>query len=120
MHGNLREVGFFKHDDSLRKVADEAANFDMLALADDDGLVAIADEDGEGVMRFFDERAGGVDDAVTSVLPSLTMFVGGPVGGDGHLVCRGGLEVIEIAALSTNSGEMAIDERIVDKLAEDG
>ena len=82
----MREIGFFKHDDCLRKVADEAANFDVLALADDDGLVAIADESGEGVVGFFNERAGGVDDAVTSVLPGLAMFVGCAVGGDGDLM----------------------------------
>jgi hypothetical protein len=86
MRGNLHKVGFFKHDDGLRKVADEAANFDVLALADDDGLVTIADERGEGVVRFFDERAGGVDDGVTGALPCMTVFVGSTVGGDGDLV----------------------------------
>lgn len=120
MRRNLREVGFLEHDDGLGKVANKTANFDVLALADDDGQVTIADERGEGVVRFFDQRAGGVDDGVTGVLPRLAVFVGGPVGGDSDLVRRGGLEVVEIAALSADCDEMAIDERIVNELAEDG
>lgn len=120
MRRDLREVGLLEHDDGLRKVADETANFNVLALTDDDGLVTIADERGEGVMRFFNERASGVDDGVTGVLPCLAIFVGGPVGGDGDLVRRGGLEVVEIAALSADCVEMAINERIVNELAEDG
>ena len=65
MWRDFREVGFLEHDDGLRKVANETANFDVLGLTDDDGLVAIADERGEGVVRFFNERASGVDDGVT-------------------------------------------------------
>lgn len=92
----------------------------MLALADDDRLVSVADECGEGVVGFFDERTGGVDDGVAGVLPRLAMFVRGAVRGDGDLMRRGGLKVIKITTLSANGGEMSIDKRIVDELAEDG
>jgi hypothetical protein len=71
-------------------------------------------------MGFFDERAGGVDDGVASVLPGLAMFVGCAVGSDGDLMRLGGMEVIEIATLSADGGEVAIDEWIVDELAKDG
>jgi hypothetical protein len=85
---NLHEVALIKNDDGLRKVADEAAHFDVLALTDDYGLVAVANECSEGMMRLLDERTGGVDDGVTGALPGTTMFVRCPVGGDGDLLCR--------------------------------
>ncbi len=85
---NLHEIALIKNDNGLRKVANEAANFDVLILTDDDGLVSVAHECGERVVRFFDERTGGVDDGVTGALPGTTMFVRCAVGGDGDLLCR--------------------------------
>ena len=88
MRGDLSDVGFIENNHRLRKIADEAAHFDVLALTDDYGLVAVANECSEGMMRLLDERTGGVDDGVTGALPGTTMFVRCPVGGDGDLLCR--------------------------------
>lgn len=117
MRGNLREVGFVENDDGLRKVANEAAHFDMLTLADDNRLVAITDERGERVMRLLHERTSGIDDVVTRVLPCLAVFVGSPVCSDGDLMGGGAVQVVEVALLGADSGEMVVNERIVDKLA---
>ena len=85
MCGDLTEITFFQDDHSLRKVANQATHLDVLPLADDDGLVAIAHECGERVMCLPHERAGGVDDLMAGVLPSAAMVIRSTVGGDGYL-----------------------------------
>lgn len=120
MHGDLIEIAFVENDDGLWEVANEAAHLDVLALSDDDGLVAIAYECGECVMRLSNERAGGVDDVVAGSLPSSAILIGSAVGGDGDLNGGGAVQVVEIAFSGTDGGQMAIDDGIVDELAENG
>lgn len=120
MRGNLCNVGFIKHDNRLRKVANESAHFDMLALPDDDWLIAFADERGERVMGLAHQRTGGVDYSVACVLPRSTMHIGRTMRSDDDVMRFGGMDVFEIATLSTDGSEMALDERIMHKLAENG
>lgn len=120
MRWDFTEIAFIENDNGLGKVADEAAHFDMLTLPDDDGLIAVIHECGERVMCLFHKRTGGVDDIVSCLLPSLAMLVGGTVGCDGDLMRGGTGKIVEIALSSTDCCEMAIDERIVDELTEDG
>ena len=117
MNWHSMKVGFFKHDNGGRKVTNEAAYFDVLALADDHWLVAFVHQHGERVMRFFDERTGGVDDRVASALPSLAVVVGGTMRGDGDLLRAGAVKIIEVTTLRTERGKVAVHEWIVNELA---
>ena len=42
------------------------------------------------------------------------------MGGDGDLLGSGAVQIIELTALRTKGGEMAIDQWIVNELTEDG
>ena len=51
-------------------------------------------ERGERVMRLANERAGGVNDCMTGVLPGSAMRIGRAMRGDGNLMRFGGVQVV--------------------------
>ena len=55
------DVSVFEHDVEAIEIAGEAAHLHVVALPDDDDVVAVAREGGDGAVRDVDERAGGFD-----------------------------------------------------------
>ena len=55
------DVVVFEHDVEAIEIAGEAAHFHMVALPDDDDVVALAREGGHGAVRDAYERARGFD-----------------------------------------------------------
>ena len=55
------DVIVFEHDVEAIEIAGEAAHFHVVALPDDDDVVALAREGRDGAVRDVDERAGGFD-----------------------------------------------------------
>ena len=120
MIGDLIQIGLREHDHGLRMIADEATDLDMRALADDDRLVTFTHEHGESLVGLVNERAGRVGEFVTVLSPRGTIHVRSSVRGDDDLTRGGAAEVIEIALAGADGAEMAIDQRVVHELAEDG
>ena len=57
-----QHVAFVEHDVELVEIFRQSPHLDMSALADDDRVVAVADEGLDRPMRHLHERAGGLDD----------------------------------------------------------
>ena len=55
------DVSVVEHDVEAIEIAGEAAHLDVIALPDDDDVVAVAREGRDGAVRDVDERAGGFD-----------------------------------------------------------
>lgn len=93
--GEGLNVRSFLNDGSLRVVAGHAPDFDVGCLADDDGMVALLNEEIEGVVGLADKGAGGVDDFVSRRLPAVTSAFGGAVSTDDDGASSGGVGLIE-------------------------
>ena len=111
------DVIVFEHDVEPFEIAGEAAHFEIIALPDDDDVVALAREGRDGTVRDVDERAGGFDHRQ----PESAGLREGPrrraVGG--HHQCRR-LDVCDVLrdrdAFRLEGGQ---DRGIVDEVAED-
>ncbi len=120
MRGNLIQIGLRKHHNGLRMIANESANLHMRALADDDGLVALPHEHGQRLMGLVNERAGRVGYLSPALSPGGPIRIGGPVGGDNDMLCLRTAQIVKITSSCTDRAEVAIHQRIVDELTEDG
>ena len=111
------DVSLFEHDVEAIEVAGEAAHLDVVALPDDDDVVALAHEVGDGAVRDVDERARRFDHGQSERTGPREGPLGRAVGGH-HQGRR--LDVGDVLrdgdALRL---ERAQDGGIVDEIAED-
>jgi hypothetical protein len=110
-----RDILRAKDDIEGVEVFREAAHFDMIANADDDGVIAVPDELFDGEVGGVDEGAGGFDDAQGALMKAGPGFVRSAMGGD-HDVGGGNLGdlVLELDSLGSKVGE---DGFVVDQVA---
>ena len=108
---------FFEHDVEAIEIAGEAAHLHVVALPDDDDVVAVAREGRDGAVRDVDQRARGFDDRQAQRAGSREGPFGRAVGGHHH---GRGLDVGDVLrdgnALRL---EGAQDGRVMDEVAED-
>ena len=78
------QIAFVENDGVFVQVADEAADLDVLRLADDDGVPPFADELAQGQVRPRHKRAGGVIDLQAVPAQLQLHVVGRAVGGQQH------------------------------------
>ena len=116
--GELVDVGFSLDDVKGSEVFGEAADFDMAALADDDGVVTVRDQPADGAVREGHERAGSFEE-----FESVTArFGNGPSGramsGDHR---GGGLDAGGIGfELDAAAAEIIKDGFVVNEFTENG
>jgi hypothetical protein len=120
MRWDLIQIGFRKHHNGLRMIANEPANLHMRTLADDDGLVALPHEHGESLVSLVYKGAGRIGDLATTFSPRDTVHIGGSVGRDDDMPCLRTAQIVKVTSSGADGAEVAIDERIVDELTEDG
>lgn len=107
-----------EHDVEAIEIAGEPAHLDVIALPDDDDVVAVARQGRDRAVRHADERAGGFDDGQPQRTSARERALGGAV-------CRhhdgGGRDARDVLRDSDAPGlERAQDGRVVDEVAEDG
>ncbi len=76
MRRYLFQIVFAEHHDCLWMVTNEATNFDVVTLTNDDGQVAFVHEHGQRLMGFVNERAGGVDHFMATIAPCHAIGIG--------------------------------------------
>jgi hypothetical protein len=92
----------------------------MRALANDDGLVALPHEHGESLVSLVNEGAGRVGNLASAFSPRDTIHIGGPVSGDDDVRRLRTVQIVKITSSCADGAEVAIHQRIVDELTEDG
>jgi len=120
VRGEFDDGGLIFQDKRTGEIAGEARDFDMAALADDDGKVAEFDQQPELIMGMANQRAGAVGDAETGATPCGAGVVRSAVSGD-HDLCGGGAgHVVEAGFAGAAGGEPIADDGVVDEFTEDG
>ena len=107
-----------EHDVALGEVFGEAANFHVVAHADDDGVPAVAREHLHGAVRDVDEGTCGLQHMQAALAGAALRGFGRAVGRDHHGV---GLRRGRLAGKpDAPRAEVGEDGFVVDQLAEDG
>ena len=112
------DVGLGEHDVAVGVILGEAPDLDMVSLAHDDGVEAIADEGVEGGMGAVDEGAGGLGDLEAQTGELVEASAGGPVGGDQDPL--GGDVAVVVPGEDAVAAEILEDGGVVDEFAEGG
>ncbi len=76
------DLRFVQNDVASGMIFGEAADLDVVGLADDDGVTTLLDEGVEGSMGAVDERAGGFGDLKTHGFEGGNTAAGSAMGGD--------------------------------------
>ena len=113
-----RDVTVVQHDVERVQVVGQPANLDVVALADDDRVIAVADERLDGPMRHAHERTRGLDDRQAAGPRGCQRTLRGSMRGNHH--CRRPY-LLEIVRDGYPFVTQRVENgRIVDEVAEDG
>lgn len=116
--GEKVHVGFVEDDVCVVEITDEAADLDMVPLADDHGVEAELDPMGEALVGDVDQGAGGFEDTMSELADLLDATGGGSMGGDED---GGGVQVGGVLGDADAFFLEAIEDGgIMDEVTEDG
>jgi len=116
--GERMNILLAQDDIELREIFRHAADFHVVALADDDGVKTFTHQFRETAMSDLNERAGGFENVQTAAARLAHDVFGRTVGGDHHCGSfnRAGL----LRELDSPGAQVGEDSFVVDEVAKDG
>ncbi len=112
------DLGFVQHDVASGMILGEAADLDMLGLADDHRMASLTDQGVEGGVGAVDEGAGGFGDFESHGFQRCNASSRGAMGGDEH---PAGGDIGWIRPGEDTAGAEGLDDGgVVDEFTEDG
>ena len=118
----LRQGGdlvFIGNDGVVVEVTGDPLDLDMRGLANDNGVEALTNKPGDGLVDAQDQGAAGIDHVVAHLAGGLVHRVGSTVGGD-HDVGSGDGVIELVDDVNTTDPQVLDNLRIVDELPDDG
>ena len=119
IRGQVGELVLVGDDGVVLEVSDDSFDLDMRGLADDDGVEALTNEAGNGLVDAQDQRAAGINHVVAHLAGGLVQRLRRAVGGD-HDVRGGNILVELVDDIHAPGAQVFYDLRIVHQLADDG
>jgi hypothetical protein len=114
----LSQIRFILNNGEIIKVADKAADLDVVGLADDDWMAAFFHESGEGLMDAGHQGTGGVVNVVAQLPELMLDAIRGAVSGQEH---GGRSDLVGLADPRGPGGiEASHHVRVVNEVAKDG